>query len=82
MIRRRVIWPVVVATVVLLNILAVVALGFSETVVLEEPSNSAEPSFYRGFVESVRQRVRFPSLGADQLGLFLKADGQIGRAHV
>lgn len=75
MIRRRVIWTVVVATVVLLNIGAMVALGFSETVVLEEPSNSAEPSFYRGFVEPVRQRVRVPNLGADQLGLFLKVDG-------
>ena len=76
--RRRVIGAAVVATVVVLNIWAVVALGFSETVVLEEPSNSAEPSFYRGFVEPVRQRVRFPSLGADQLGLFLKADGLAG----
>ncbi len=64
-----------IGVVVLVNLLAIViALGTS-TVVLEEPSNSRAPSFYRGFVEPIRQRVRVPVLGADQIGVFVKSDG-------
>ncbi len=64
-----------VGAVVLVNLLAIVIALGNSTVVLEEPSNSRAPSFYRGFVEPIRQRVRVPDLGADQIGVFVKADG-------